>query len=155
MLDWFTGGMEPGLWAYWSLFLVSFLAATILPAQSEFLLVGLLAGGHHDPVLLTIVASAGNTLGSCVNWAAGRWLRHFSGRRWFPVPEKALLKAEAVFVRWGLPSLLLAWTPFLGDPLTVVAGSLRVNFWLFTLLVGIGKAARYVVLTLATLGWLR
>lgn len=148
-LAWIAGG-----WGYVSMFMVAFLAATILPAQSEVLLVALLLRGDHDPWLLTLVASIGNTGGSCVNWALGRWLRHFSDRRWFPVPERALLKAEAYFKRWGLPSLLLAWTPFLGDPLTVVAGSLRVPFWLFTLLVAISKTGRYIVLTLATLGWI-
>ncbi|MFM2044149.1 MAG: hypothetical protein RLY86_2725 [Pseudomonadota bacterium] len=140
------GAALPGL------FLISLLAATILPAQSEVMLVGLLLAGTSDPWTLTLVASIGNTAGSCINWALGRWLRRFAGRRWFAVPEAALLKAEAVFRRWGLPSLLLAWTPVLGDPLTVVAGSLRVPFGVFLLLVAIGKAGRYILLTLGTLG---
>jgi len=141
--------MDP---AYASLFAVSFAAATLLPAQSEIVLVGLLLAGGHDALTLVLVATAGNVLGSCVNWAVGRWLRHFSGRRWFPVPEKALARAEAWYRRWGLWSLLLAWTPFLGDPLTVVAGSLRTPFLPFLLLVGLGKAGRYAVLAAGTLG---
>ncbi len=138
--------------ALWSLFGIAFAAATIFPAQSEIMLVGLLVAATHDPWLLVAVASVGNTLGSCVNWALGRWLRHYSDRRWFPVPEKAMLKAEDFYKRWGWPSLLLAWTPFIGDPLTVVAGSLRVGFPLFLLLIAISKTGRYVVLTLGTLG---
>lgn len=138
--------------ALWSLFGIAFAAATILPAQSEIMLVALLLAGTRDPWLLIAVASVGNTLGSCVNWALGRWLRRYSDRRWFPVPETAMLKAEAFYRRWGWPSLLLAWTPFIGDPLTVVAGSLRVAFPLFLLLVAISKTGRYVILTLGTLG---
>lgn len=134
----------------WSMFGVAFAAATIFPAQSEFLLVGLLAAGSHDPWLVVAVASVGNTLGSCVNWVLGRWLRRFSGRRWFPVPEAALAKAETFYNRWGWPSLLLAWAPIIGDPVTVVAGSLRVPFPLFLTLVAISKTGRYVLLALGT-----
>lgn len=134
------------------MFGVAFAAATIFPAQSEFLLVGLLVAGAHDPWLVVAVASVGNTLGSCVNWVLGRWLRQFSGRRWFPVPEAALAKAEAFYNRWGWPSLLLAWAPIIGDPVTVVAGSLRVPFPLFLTLVAISKTGRYVLLALGTLG---
>ena len=150
--DWTTGDWATGDLAFPGVFLISFLAATVLPAQSEFLLVALLLAGEQDPWALTAVATAGNTLGSCVNWALGRWLRGFSGRRWFPVPEVGLAKAEALFKRWGLPSLLLAWAPLIGDPLTVVAGSLRVPFPIFLALVTLSKGGRYMVLTLGTLG---
>ncbi|MFC7335470.1 YqaA family protein [Rhodocista pekingensis] len=138
----------------WGLFGAAFAAATLVPAQSEVLLVALLVQAERDPWLLVAVATLGNTLGSCVNWGLGRFLRHMADKPWFPAPHKALARAERVYNRWGLPSLLLAWTPFLGDPLTVVAGSLRVPFLPFVVLVALGKGGRYVVVMLGTLGWL-
>ncbi|MDP2285974.1 MAG: VTT domain-containing protein, partial [Pseudohongiella sp.] len=65
---------------------------------------------------------------------------------WFPVTAQQLSRAQAQFNRYGVWSLLLAWLPVVGDPLTFVAGALRVQFWLFLLLVAIGKSLRYAVL---------
>src|SRR5215204_3505734 len=108
------------------LFLSAFLSATLLPGSSEVALVALLALGKHDPALLVAVATVGNVLGSVVNWVLGRWFAHFSGRRWFPVDEKSYAQAVGWYNRFGVWSLLLAWLPIIGDPLTVVAGALRV-----------------------------
>jgi membrane protein YqaA with SNARE-associated domain len=132
--------------AYGGLFAAALLAATILPAQSEAVLGFLDASGAHDPGVLLLVATAGNVLGSVVNWAMGRYLAHFKARRWFPIKPAQVDRAAAWFKRWGLWSLLLAWMPIVGDPLTFVAGVLRVGFWPFLLLVTAGKAARYAVL---------
>ena len=52
-------------------------------------------------------------------------------------------RAQGWFVRFGLWSLLLSWVPVIGDPLTVVAGLLRVPFWRFFVLVSVGKVMRY------------
>src|SRR3546814_5167650 len=70
---------------YSGLFLVAFLAATILPAQSEVGLAGLVMSDSHSVVLLVAVASAGNILGAVVNWGLGRGIERFAGRRWFPI----------------------------------------------------------------------
>ena len=129
-----------------SLFLVSFLAATILPAQSEIVLAGLDVAGGIDAVLLVSVATFGNVLGAVVNWVLGRYLLHFKDRRWFPVNAKMLNKATAIYQKWGVWTLLLAWVPIIGDPFTLVAGIFRTNIWLFLLLVTIGKAARYATI---------
>ena len=138
--------------AYGGLFAAAFVAATLLPAQSEAVLVGLLLAGDHSPTLLVLVASLGNVGGSVVNWLLGRSIDRFRGRRWFPVPERALARAQGWFSHFGCWSLLLAWLPVVGDPLTVAAGVLRVPFWRFLLLVALGKVGRYAVLTLLTPG---
>ena len=129
-----------------SLFVVSFLAATILPAQSEMVLAGLKIAGNSNTIELVIVATLGNVLGAVVNWVIGRYLVHFQDRRWFPIKEKMLNKATGFYQKWGVWTLLLAWMPFIGDPFTLVAGIFRTNIWLFLLLVTIGKAARYIAI---------
>lgn len=129
---------------YAGLFIVSLVAATLLPAYSEVVFAGLVVQGH-DPLALWLAASAGNTLGSAVNWALARFLLRFEDRRWFPFRRDRLGAAQRWFQRYGVWSLLLAWAPVGGDALTFVAGLMRVNFWLFLLLVAIGKATRYAV----------
>ncbi len=139
--------------AYAGLFAVAFIAATLLPAHSEVALVGLLVTGNYAPWLLVAVASAGNILGSLVNWMLGRGVERFRDRKWFPVSPEMLTKAQGWYHRYGRWSLLLSWAPVIGDPLTVVAGVLREPLWSFLLLVTIAKTARYAVLALVTLGF--
>ncbi|PSM19722.1 YqaA family protein [Nitratireductor sp. StC3] len=148
-----TGNVED-LISLAGLFAVAFVAATILPAQSEAALVGLLVIGKQSPALLVIVATIGNVLGSVTNWLLGRWVERYRHRRWFPVSEQALDRATGWYRRWGRWSLLLSWAPIGGDALTVAAGVLREPFWSFLLLVTIAKAGRYLVLTAITLGLL-
>jgi len=138
--------------AYLSLFGAAFLAATILPAQSELLLVYLLRSQEHNWGLLLTVAIIGNVLGSVVNWLLGRWIEHFRQRRWFPVSDAALGRAERWYARWGKWSLLWSWAPFIGDALTVVAGMLRVPFPTFIALVTIAKAGRYGIIAITVAG---
>lgn len=135
---------------YPGLFLTAFLAATVLPAQSEALLVALLLA-DHSPWLLVAVATAGNVLGSVVNWWLGRGIERFRNRRWFPVGPAALARAQRWYARVGKWSLLLSWVPVIGDPLTLVAGVMREPLPVFVLLVTLAKLGRYVVLVLAAL----
>ena len=137
---------------YAGLFLAAFGAASLLPMQSEPVLVALLLFAEHPAWALVAVASLGNTLGACLNWLLGRWVEHYRDRRWFPVSPDRLARVEGWYHRWGKWSLLLSWAPIIGDPLTVIAGVLREPFWIFVLLVAIAKTGRYVVLALATLG---
>lgn len=137
--------------AYAGLFAASFLAATVFPFQSELVLLGLLLGGDFPWPALLAVATLGNVLGSVVNWGLGRFLLHFRDRRWFPVNPQAYARVERWYRRYGVWSLLLAWLPVVGDPLTVVAGALRANLALFVVLVTVGKLGRYAALVAATL----
>ncbi len=139
--------------ACFGLFWGAFLAATILPGASELLLIALIAEGIADPWLLVLVAGIGNTLGSVVNWFCGRFLLRYQERRWFPVKPKQLEAATRFFNRYGVWTLLFAWSPLGGDALTVIAGTLRVPLVPFVVLVAIGKFARYVVVAGATLAW--
>ena len=145
--------VEPLFAGYANMFLAAFLAATVFPAQSELLLSALLVAEHFDPVVLLFVATAGNVLGSCSNWIVGRFLSDYRDRRWFPVSDRAFEKAERWFARFGPAVLLLSWVPVVGDPLTVVAGVLRMRLFPFLLIVTVAKAGRYVVLAAAVIGW--
>ncbi|WP_018184004.1 YqaA family protein [Kaistia granuli] len=138
--------------AYTGLFLAALAAATILPMQSEAVLVGLLLA-DYSPWLLLSVASAGNVLGSLINWFLGRGIARFRDQRWFPVSPAGLARAEGWYRRYGKWSLLLSWAPVIGDPLTVVAGVLREPLPMFLLLVTIAKVGRYLVLAAITLSW--
>ena len=129
--------------AYLLLFGSAFLAATILPFYSEVILFALLREGG-DPTLLVFVATLGNTLGAVVNWVLGRYLLHFQERRWFYFSRSQIDKAQRWFQRYGFWSLLLAWAPVGGDALTLIAGVMKVRLWVFLLLVGSGKALRYI-----------
>ncbi len=130
---------------YLGLFLVAFLAATLLPAYSEVLFVGLLAAGY-DPLALWAWATAGNTLGAAVNWLLGRYLLHYQDRSWFPFQPDTMGLAQGWFQRYGIWSLLLSWAPIVGDTLTFIAGLMGVRFTLFLLLTALGKGARYAII---------
>jgi len=142
----------PEFTTYAGLFASAFLSATLLPGSSEAALLLVLAAGKGDPALLIAVATAGNVLGSVVNWLIGRFLAHFRNRRWFPVDQTSYDRAAAWYGRYGLWSLLFAWLPVVGDPLTLVAGVLRVDIRWFVLLVTLGKAARYAFIAAAFIG---
>jgi len=134
-----------------SMFVVAFAAATFLPFPSEVLFAALQVQGASPLWLLITVASVGNTLGSVVNYVLGWQVTRFAGRPWFPATPDQMLRARAWFARWGVWSLLLSWAP-LGDALTLMAGVMRTPLWLFVLLVGLGKTARYGVLAALTAG---
>ncbi|HRQ56016.1 MAG TPA: YqaA family protein [Azoarcus taiwanensis] len=137
--------------AFLGLFLSAFGAATLLPMQSEAMLVALLAHGEYAPWALLVVATTGNVLGSVVNWVLGRYIEHFRDRSWFPIRQDQLGKAQAKYHRYGRWSLLLSWVPVIGDPLTAVAGIMREPLWSFVLIVTIAKAGRYLVLATISL----
>jgi membrane protein YqaA with SNARE-associated domain len=137
--------MVADLGVYFGLFSISLLAATILPAHSEIGLAGLIVSGEYTVAWLVLVASVGNTLGSVVNWFLGRGIERFHDRKWFPASPKQMEKATRWYHRYGRWSLLLSWTPFLGDPLTVVAGVLREPLASFIAIVAVAKTVRYLV----------
>lgn len=132
------------LFSYFQLLIISFLAATILPFSSEVVLTTMYLSNSFETYLLLIFASIGNILGSITNWYLGKKITIFQDRKWFPVSPDQLSRSRKYFQKYGLWSLLLAWVPIIGDPLTLLAGVLKVRFGIFFLLVSISKISRYV-----------
>ncbi|MFP7672008.1 YqaA family protein [Marivita sp. S0852] len=131
------------------LFIAAFGAATILPFQSEIVFIALQVKGEIPIAWIIIVASIGNILGSGLNFALGLYIERFRGRRWFPVTQAQLDRARDWYLKYGVWSLLVSWMP-LGDALTIVAGVMRTNVWLFFLLVTIAKTVRYMAVAWLT-----
>ncbi len=134
---------------YLALFLSGFVAATLLPAFSELGLAAMILSGEGEPVPAWFWATLGNTLGAVVNWFLGAFLLRFQDRRWFPISTENLSIATGWFSKYGVFSLLFAWLPIIGDPLTFAAGVLRVKLLPFVILVAAGKGARYAVIVWA------
>ncbi len=136
----------PELFAHFALAVSAFLSATLLPGTSEASLLAAITAWPAAMVSLFLVATLANTAGSTVNWWLGTQVERFAGARWFPVSQSRLVQAQRLANRYGLWTLLLAWLPVIGDPLTLAAGVMRTPFLPFVLLVGAGKALRYAVL---------
>ncbi len=131
---------------YFGLFVSSFLAATILPLSSEVVLSALLLNGL-SPAALVAIATTGNVLGSLTNYALGYWASLEVIKKWLKISEKEFVRAEQYFVKYGLFSLCFAWVPIIGDPLTLIAGVLRIRLFWFVILVTTGKLMRYIVIS--------
>ena len=126
------------------MFFAAFLAATLIPFSSEVMLSALLLSGQ-SPAAIILVATAGNVLGSLTNYAIGYWAGAPLAKRWLRMSEADLQKAQQRFEKYGWVALCFAWVPIIGDPITVVAGLLRVNLLGFLFLVTLGKGGRYLI----------
>ena len=133
---------------YLSLFTISFLAATILPFSSELMLASILSNENYNRTLLLTFSSFGNILGSVFNWVLGFYFIKLQNKKWFPFNQEQILKSSQWFEKYGKWSLLFAWVPIIGDPLTFVAGTMKTKFFIFLILVGIGKISRYLFISL-------
>jgi membrane protein YqaA with SNARE-associated domain len=133
--------------SYLAVFLSAFLAATLLPAQSEAVLSFYILSAPQTVFALILFATVGNVLGSVVNWVLGFYATKFQNRKWFPATPSQIKRAEKFYRKYGRYSLLLSWVPFIGDPITVIAGVLREPVLSFLILVTIAKSARYIVLS--------
>lgn len=128
-----------------SLFILSFLAATLLPIGSEWYLVLLLHRGF-DFSDVVAVATFGNYLGACTTYFVGLWGSTFIMQKIFRITQHDLKKARALYSRFGSWSLLLSWLPIIGDPLCFLGGIFRVGFLHYSILVFSGKFARYFII---------
>ena len=125
------------------------MVATIIPFGSEAYFITLLSLGKYNNLLLLIFASLGNILGSIFNWLCGYYANYFIKKQWFPINNTMIDKGNKIFSKYGKWSLLLSWVPFIGDPITFVAGTLRYPIIPFLILVSIGKVGRYLVIYLS------
>ena len=130
------------------LFASAFLAATIIPAQSEIVLATMHIKNNYNVYLLVVIASAGNIIGSLINLFLGYYLIKFQNKKWFPVNKKSLVRATNFYQKYGVWSLLLSWVPIIGDPLTVVSGIFRTPIYIFLILISIAKILRYISIVL-------
>lgn len=144
LLNWLQ---QPG---YPALFTLSFLASTLVPLGSEWLLVLMLIKGY-DPAASVLTATTGNSLGACTTWLVGRYGGDWLLARLFRISEQQRQRAEAWYQRYGVLSLLFSWLPVVGDPLCLVGGLLNIRFTIFLLLVGAGKLVRYAAVAWLTL----
>ena len=127
------------------LFVLSFMAATILPIGSEWLLIVMVLRGFSlQNVILT--ATLGNYFGACTTYLIGSWGSDFFIRTILRINDKQLAKAGILYGRYGSWSLFFSWLPVIGDPLCLIAGIFRINFIRFSVLVFVGKFLRYAIL---------
>ncbi len=133
-----------------ALFLLSFLASTVIPLGSEWLLVTLLVEGH-SPAMPVAVATLGNTLGAVTTYLIGLYGGPFLINRVLRISNEAQDRAEGLYTRYGSWSLLFSWLPIIGDPLCLVGGLLKVRLGRFSALVLSGKFVRYVFVSLVAL----
>ncbi|ELE6475948.1 MULTISPECIES: YqaA family protein [Enterobacter cloacae complex] len=127
-----------------SLFASSFLSSTLLPGNSEVVLVAMLLSSVSQPWLLVLIATMGNSLGGLTNVILGRF---------FPLREKSRWQEKAVgwLKRYGAATLLLSWMPVIGDLLCLLAGWMRISWGPVLFFLCLGKALRYVLLAWVTL----
>lgn len=138
--------VEAGLPA---LFILSFLAATIIPIGSEWLLVVLILNGKSVEMVV-IVATIGNYLGASTTYLIGLWGSEFLTQKILRVKKSAQSRAENFYKKYGAWSLLLSWLPIIGDPLCLIGGGLRLHFGIFSVFVFVGKLARYTIIAQVT-----
>ncbi|MCA0273849.1 MAG: DedA family protein [Proteobacteria bacterium] len=139
------------MWTLSALFVAAFAAATLIPAQSEAVLAGMLLAETNPVWILLLVATTGNVLGSLVNWGLGRFLQGCPPPRWLRIPPDQMARAQAWYARRGWWTLFGSWLPIIGDPLVLAAGLMREPFWRVVLVVTLAKAGRYIVLAWLTL----
>ena len=130
---------------YLGLFIISFLAASLIPLSSELFVLGLPALGYNIWWVI-LVATVGNYCGALLNYFVGKKGTDFMLGRYLTIKPETLAKAERFYERWGPMALFFSWVPFIGDPLTAVAGALNMRLSTFTFWVLLGKGLRYLVL---------
>ena len=131
-------------WSYFGLFIATFLAGSILPFSSEFVLSGVLSVGAN-PWGCIAAATAGNFLGgmSCY------WIGHFGKIEWIEkylkVPQVKLDKYLKFLHGKGALMAFFTFVPIVGDLIAVSLGYMRANVWWTALSMLLGKLLRYWV----------
>lgn len=145
-----------------TVFIVSFVSATLVPLGSEPVVFGMvkLRPDLFWPTIL--VATIGNTLGGMLNY----WIGYGAYQAYAKVREhkhvedhsetltredskrpKASKRVFDWLERFGPVACVLAWLPGIGDPLCSVAGWLKLSFWPCSAWMAVGKFLRYLTVT--------
>jgi membrane protein YqaA with SNARE-associated domain len=135
---------------YLGLLVISYVSATIFPLSAEVAVVGMVVIGYN-PILVGVTAIIGSFLGSLTNYFIGLKGTDFVLSRYVKYEPRWLARAEVFFHRWGPIALFFSWLPFIGDPMTLVAGAVHTELRTFTIWVLLGKTVRMVALILLTL----
>ena len=130
---------------YLGLFIISFLAASLIPLSSELFVLGMPALGYNI-WWIVVVATLGNYCGTLLNYYIGKKGTDFVLSRYLRIKPETWARAERFYERWGPVALFFSWVPFIGDPLTAVAGALNMHLGIFSFWVLLGKGLRYLVL---------
>lgn len=133
--------------ALWVLFFTGFLSATLLPGGSEASLLATISTEQYSVPLIVLVATIGNTLGGLTNYWIGLLIPNRTRN------EKHGHRAIAWIHRFGYGALFFSWLPIIGDPICLAAGWLRMKFLPSLILIFVGKALRYCVLSALFLGF--
>ena len=133
-----------------ALFVLSFLASTMLPLGSEWLLVALVLQ-RHEPLLAVMTATVGNYLGACTSYAIGIYGGDFLIKKLLRIGDAEQVRAQRFFAKYGSWALFFSWLPIIGDPLCLAGGVLKIPFSRFSILVASGKGLRYSVVAWLTL----
>ncbi len=134
-------------WGYLGMFVVAFVASTIVPASPEAVMLVLFAQGL-DAVTLIIIGTIGGYLGSLTYYYLAIRGRQIVLNRFVTISDERMAKSEAWFARWGSIILFFSWLPFVGEPLLIVAGALKVRLSVFTFWVIVGRLIRFIGLLL-------
>lgn len=141
-------------WGYVGLFLMSFLAATILPVGSEPLLLLMLTQAFN-PLYCLISATIGNTLGGATSYYVGHLGKWEWIEKYFKITEEKIRSFQHRIESYGSWIAILTWLPFIGDPIAIALGFFRITFWKVLVFMLIGKCLRYYLLVYGyeVFGW--
>ena len=129
-------------YGYWGMGMLSFLSGTVVPIASEVLLLFFLGLGMNA-VLLTVVATIGNTLGGITCFMLGYLADMGMVSRLFRIPEKKMKRADRLIQKYGYWSAALSFLPAIGEVILVALGIMRVNKYKVIAVMTIGEFARY------------
>ncbi len=129
-------------YGYWGMGMLSFLSGTVVPIASEVLLLFFLGLGMNA-VLLTVVATIGNTMGGITCFMLGYLADMGMVSRLFRIPEKKMKRADRLIQKYGYWSAALSFLPAIGEVILVALGIMRVNKYKVIAVMTIGKFARY------------
>lgn len=130
---------------YATLFITSFLSATIVPLSPDALAAFMAVKGYS---LLFIIAAAstGSYFGSCTTYFLG----FYGGEKALKGENKEKIdKYKSIFGKYGAPMLLFSWIPIIGDAFVALSGVFKINFWIFSFYAMLGKIIRFAFVAYA------